>query len=363
MTGSRKVGVLVPSRLNWFPVMQHHAIHRFCLSGLVALAIGLLNAELCFSEVLQASVRAGEPSYCQQFRQRLLTKENTQKYGLQLPSVLSRDDKPLVVLLHGFNSKSEGITPLVASACEAGYTCATFVYPNDQRIADSAELLSAELTQFANKYPERQIALVTYSMGGLVARACLENRSLDPGNVSKLIMIAPPNHGTSLASFAVAGDLWEHWIARKSGGLWDRTRDSIVDGLGEAASDLLPGSPFLMQLNGGPRNPAVRYTLILGAGAPIRQRELEKTRACLRNTVGLLTSKDTTVCVDEFEREYAELVHGKGDGIVAIKRAKLAGVEDIVVLPFSHLSVTEEAGVAATAAKRVVLDRLIATSR
>ena len=78
-------------------------------------------------------------------------------------------------------------------------------------------------------------------MGGLVARACIEDPRYDPGNVERLIMIAPPTHGTLIAHFAVGTDLWEHWLARQDGGPWRRMRDSIVDGLGEAADDLVPG--------------------------------------------------------------------------------------------------------------------------
>jgi hypothetical protein len=37
-----------------------------------------------------------------------------------------------------------------------------------------------------------------------------------------------------------------------------------------------------------------------------------------------------------------EMVEGKGDGIVAVKRGRLAGVADTLVLPFSHIAVTGE---------------------
>ena len=35
-----------------------------------------------------------------------------------------------------------------------------------------------------------------------------------------------------------------------------------------------------------------------------------------------------------------ELIDGKGDGVVALKRGQLAGVDDVVILPFGHLSCT-----------------------
>ena len=37
-----------------------------------------------------------------------------------------------------------------------------------------------------------------------------------------------------------------------------------------------------------------------------------------------------------------ELVEGKGDGIVAVKRGRLDGVSDTLVMPFGHMAVTGE---------------------
>ena len=38
-----------------------------------------------------------------------------------------------------------------------------------------------------------------------------------------------------------------------------------------------------------------------------------------------------------------ELVEGKGDGIVAVKRGTLDGVPDTLTMPFGHLAVTGDA--------------------
>jgi hypothetical protein len=35
-----------------------------------------------------------------------------------------------------------------------------------------------------------------------------------------------------------------------------------------------------------------------------------------------------------------EVVEGKGDGIVAVKRGRLEGVADTLVMPFGHMAVT-----------------------
>lgn len=197
---------------------------------------------------------------------------------------------------------------------------------------------------FANDHPDRSLTIVTHSMGGLVARACVENEELDPGNVSRLMMIAPPTHGTLLAHVAVATDLWEHWIGRSEGGGWTRWRDSVVDGLGEAADDMVPGSPFLSELNGRPRNPRIRYAIFLGTAASVSEGEMNWMRTALQQTGGNCPGlRGCTGRIDNLLADMEELIDGKGDGVVALKRGRLAGVDDVVVLPFNHLTCTGQA--------------------
>jgi pimeloyl-ACP methyl ester carboxylesterase len=225
----------------------------------------------------------------------------------------------------------------------AGYPCASFAYPNDWDLSESATRLSSQLKAFAAKHPDQEVVLVTHSMGGLVARACVENSELDPSNVTRLVMIAPPSHGTLLAHLAIATDVWEHWIGRADGGCWARWRDSVIDGLGEAADDLQPGSPFLAELNARPRNPRIRYALLLGTGAGVSQDEVDWVRSALQKSSGRCPG--IRGCTDKFDRlleDMEEIVDGKGDGIVAVKRGRLEGVDDVVILPFGHLSCTGE---------------------
>jgi hypothetical protein len=125
-------------------------------------------------------------------------------------------------------------------------------------------------------------------------------------------------------------------------------RDSIVDGLSEAADDLTPGSGFLSRLNARPRNADVQYTMFLGTGGKLREKEVDTARALLRKTTGRIpgfrtATRDLDRCLGDLD----EVIDGKGDGAVAVKRALLPGVNDVVVLPFSHTSVTGEPRTAA----------------
>jgi pimeloyl-ACP methyl ester carboxylesterase len=278
-------------------------------------------------------------------RQRLVGDSDLNRYGLVLDDGWQQAPahRPVIVLIHGFNSGPQQNAALMKPIHAQHFACGAFVYPNDHTIETSAQLLSQELKRFAARYPDRRVALVCHSMGGLVARACVEDAALDPGNVERLIMIAPPTHGTMVAHFAVGTDVYEHWINRKEGGPWRRVRDSIIDGLGEAADELRPESKFLVELNGRSRNPQVRYSLFLGTGACLSDAQVEWIRGCVCDSLAKLPGADSRAeRIGDLLEDVDELIEGKGDGIVAVKRGRLEGVADTVVMPFGHMAVTGE---------------------
>ncbi len=275
-------------------------------------------------------------------RERMVTPAALARYGLVLADDWQQADadRPVVVVIHGYNSSPEKIRALVERLQDAGYPCGLFAYPNDQPIRHSAQLLSVELGRFAEAYPERRVALVCHSMGGMVARQCIEDRLYNPGNVDRLIMIAPPSQGTLVAHFAIGTDLWEHWLARKEGGPWTRFRDSVVDGLGEAADDLCPDSDFLTELNAAPRNDRVHYSILLGTDAALTEPQLQWMRESICERLARVPGAgDSADKLDALLDDLDELVDGRGDGVVAVKRGRLDGVSDTVILPFGHLSV------------------------
>jgi pimeloyl-ACP methyl ester carboxylesterase len=278
-------------------------------------------------------------------RQRIVRKSDLERYGIRLNDDWRQapTEKPIVILVHGFNSTPEQNAAMMVPIREADFPCGDFAYPNDHTILQSAQLLSGELRQLSVEHPERRVVLVCHSMGSLVARACIEDRLYDPGNVDRLIMIAPPTHGSQIAHFAVGTDLWEHWLARRKGGPWRRTRDSIIDGLGEAADELCPDSEFLQELNARPRNSRVRYSILLGTGAHLDDAQLAWIRECVCDSLAKVPGADSRAeRLKDILNDIDELVEGRGDGIVAVKRGRLEGVDDTLILPFGHLAVTGE---------------------
>jgi pimeloyl-ACP methyl ester carboxylesterase len=282
-------------------------------------------------------------------RESLWEDDDTARYGLHLDEnwekvAAAAPDRPLVVLIHGLNSSAESNAPILIPVRAAGYPAAVFAYPNDWDLTDSATFLSKHLKEFAAANPKTSVAIVTHSMGGLIARACVEDPTLDPGNVTRLVMIAPPSQGSLIAHVGFASDIWEHGIARRDGSAWRRLRDSVVDGLGEATADLVPGSPFLTRLNARERNPKVRYAIFLGTHAAVNQTELGLVRRLLATSIRSEGLGAYAESADTLVAEMEEVVEGKGDGVVAVKRGRLPGVDDVVEMPFDHISCTGEPG-------------------
>jgi pimeloyl-ACP methyl ester carboxylesterase len=336
------------------PTLPRHRRQFFALIGILLSAVAAevrADESQTDAQVLLTTSRAivreaADYSFRRWLRNRVWDEEDEARYGLKLEQGWERvaekaPDRPLVILVHGFNSTPQRNAAVMKPVRAAGFPCATFAYPNDWELAESSTLFSRQLGALAKSHPNLKVALVTHSMGGLVARACLEDPAHDPGNVERLIMIAPPSQGTMLAHVAIATDVWEHWLGRESGGCWTRWRDSVVDGLGEAADDLTPGSPFLARLNGRERNPRVRYAIFLGTAAGVSQAEMNWMRSAVRTTgdhcpgAGVCTAK-----LDRLLSGMEELIEGKGDGVVALKRGRLDGVDDVVILPFGHLNCT-----------------------
>jgi len=269
-------------------------------------------------------------------------------------------ERKLVILVHGLDSEPELAGSLLVAPRNEGFPCAVFRYPNDQPIADSARLLSSELARLAQEHPRRRVSLLTHSMGGLVARAVIEDPQLDPGNVGQLIMIAPPNHGSALARFRFGLEIWEH-VARKDRRLEMETfYASIEDGLSEAAADLRPGSPFLRDLNARRRNADLKYTIFLGTGGWLSEHEL----TYLRDKLAAGGERSRWVkffgpYADQWLADLDEVVAGKGDGVVSVERGRLEGVDDTLVLDFGHVDVLRPpAHDAASSVHQEVLERL-----
>ena len=135
---------------------------------------------------------------------------------------------------------------------------------------------------------------------------------------------------------------------------------AIEDGLGEAYDELMPGSEFLTRLNARPRNPKIQYSLLLGSGGLLDDAAVEAMRRALKRAgesnrfVKFLGPR-----LDAALADLDEVKRGRGDGAVSIARGRLAGVEDVVVLPFNHLTmIISDATAAEKRLRREIIMRL-----
>ncbi len=175
-------------------------------------------------------------------------------------------------------------------------------------------------------------------MGGLVARAAIEDPDLDPGNVDRLIMIAPPNHGSICARWAHGLDVVEHVAVKRVLKPRHLLVAALADGTNEAQNDLCPDSRFLRELNARERNKNVRYSILLGEGGELSQEQIGEIEAWLtkmENTSSLVQVFGPKL--DACRADLAELCE-PSDGAVTVRRGRLDGVDDVEVLQFNHWS-------------------------
>ncbi len=259
--------------------------------------------------------------------------------------VTAGDSSDCVVLLHGLNRSWHAMSKMAKELQVAGYATVNVDYPSQtgpiEELAPAAVNIGLEKCREADAV---RLHFVTHSMGGLVSRAVIEDASLDPGNVRQLIMVAPPNHGSGLARFAFGLEFWDQIANQRRREQTGTFYAWVEDGLSEAATDLRPGSLFLQELNARGRNPKVSYSIFLGTDAPLSEEEL----AALRRRITAAGSDNRWVRlfgppVDEWLADLDEVVDGKGDGVVSLKRGRLEGVDDTVVLHFGHVRVLRTA--------------------
>lgn len=248
----------------------------------------------------------------------------------------------LVIVLAGLHGGEQSAIDYARTLHNrTGFAACAFRYPNDAPIEESADYLCRTLKSLHDQEPNRQIVLVTHSMGGLVARSAIEQRfANDPtcAGVTQWIGICPPNEGSIFAEYAgvlEGAELVQRILQRSNGG--NRFLSAVMDGFNEAPDDLVPGSDFLKRLATAKRHPAVRYSIVAGdAGligtglSSIANEVLAQIASRTSQAKSLQDRASKLLNSPEFRK-------GTGDGVVTLQSARLEGVKDIVVLPVNHL--------------------------
>ncbi len=112
--------------------------------------------------------------------------------------MLTNQKKLYVVLVHGFLRSKKSMEKIGRFLREQGYEVVNFHYSSIKYgVKDIANIfLSQEIKKLD---PNRTIHFVTHSLGGIIVRYFLATHPLK--NIGKIVTIAPPNQGSSLALF------------------------------------------------------------------------------------------------------------------------------------------------------------------
>lgn len=253
-----------------------------------------------------------------------------------------------VVLVPGMLAGERSMGALRQQLADAKIPAAMFRYDSNVGVEPAADRLNELLAVAVAGQPQFRITLVTHSMGGLVARRVLESPDWASDRVDRLIMIAPPNAGSSLANLDSAEvkrtlsnlqfDQQRVLIDERAARLLDTALGQF---LGDARQDLAPGSEVLKRLDRLERNPRVQYSILAGSGGPIP--------GWVRTVGQLLLAKQSFQRPEQAEKlktvfqtaNRDEWIEGLGDGVVATRSTRLSGVVDHQELDFAHNDISQ----------------------
>ncbi len=188
-----------------------------------------------------------------------------------------------VILLHGLARSRHSLERMEEALREDGFVAVNLGYPSRHK---PIEALALEAIPPALELCEDGAAhtkhFVTHSMGGLLVRYYLAVRPI-PG-LGRVVMLSPPNRGSEAADILHQRAFYE-WLNGPAG-------QQLVTGPGGLAAQLGP----------------VTYP------------------------VGVITGNRHAF----FDAWLAREIPGEDDGKVAVERAKVEGMADFLVLPYSH---------------------------
>ena len=266
------------------------------------------------------------------------TLRQAKRWGLFVPTSID-PNRPLIILIHGIDSDRGMLVPLADLLTHEGNQVGFFSYAGDQPIDDSAASLAQKLADLRALYPTLRVQIVAHSMGGLVARDYIEGPAY-VGGIDRLIMVGTPNAGSSWSKLRFILSIQQHYNLWRNDPDWSPSW-YVTEGVGEAGRELAPGSPFLKKMASLPRRPGVSYTAIAGTQHPASRISSE----CCEGMAGWFSGRvgnwwGFRQCKNGLKSAAYYYRHdtGESDGPVTVASAKLAGVDDLVLLPADHIA-------------------------
>ncbi len=190
-------------------------------------------------------------------------------------------DSEAIILLHGLSRTRRSMNKAAKVLAVYGYKIINVDYPS--RSADINTLAQKYITQALKQCAARsikQIHFLTHSMGGILLRDYLSRHSID--KLGRVVMLAPPNQGSE-----------------------------VVDKLG--------GWRLFYYLNG----PA---GLQLGTD----HNSMPNRLGPVNFQLGIIAGNKTPNPL------LSSLIPGVNDGKVSVRRTQVEGMQDFMVMPYSH---------------------------
>ena len=187
-----------------------------------------------------------------------------------------------VILLHGLGRTSFSMSSIASYLKKSNYIVINQHYPTTKKsVRDLADENVDSMVNECQKLKPAKIHFVTHSLGGIVLRTYLLDNKIH--NLGRIVMLAPPNHGSQLA------DIFHHNI--------------------------------LYQIFAGPA----------GQEITTKQPDLVKLNKPVKYQVGVIAGNFN------FSPFTRVIFHEDNDGKVAVSSTRLAGMKDFIVLPVSHM--------------------------
>jgi len=111
-----------------------------------------------------------------------------------------------VVLLHGWGVRASSMQELANELSDNGYDVYNYDYPSSKLGIDGhAQAFLTSYRILRSALPtDAELYFLTHSMGALLLRGALSNMTLQEcRQIRRIVMLGPPNRGSSLAYFAV----------------------------------------------------------------------------------------------------------------------------------------------------------------
>lgn len=188
-----------------------------------------------------------------------------------------------MILLHGMARSSRSMDTMAGALDRQGFLALNIDYPSTAR---PIEQLAPETIDQGLALCEEQLAepihFVTHSLGGVLVRYYLDQKPIP--KLGKVVMLSPPNQGSEAADRLKSVSFYQ-WL----------------------------NGPAGQQLGTGPED-------VPGKLGPVTY------------PVGVITGSETAF----FDFWLSDIIPGEDDGKVSVQRAKVTGMRDFLVLPYSH---------------------------